>query len=127
GKPLTYRAPYGALPHRPSSGEPPRSKGVNSIELAVLLKSLATAKASDVRAALSAAERYHAALSVSAFDLSTAYLLLVSAVETLAGHHYKTRKFDFDKVEKFRKVHALLQEINSPNDRKEFVHRIEEE
>jgi hypothetical protein len=76
---------------------------------------------------LSAAERYHAALSISAFDLSTAYLLLVSAVETLAGHHYKTKKFDFGEVEKFKGVHRLLQGLKVPDGDDNIIEMIQKE
>ena len=126
-KPLTYGSSYGALPRRPPSGEPAQARGVNSIEFAAILKSLAKANVGNVRAALSAAERYHAALSISAFDVSTAYLLLVSAVETLAGHHYKTKKFTFDEVEKFRKVLSLMRGLRTPTGNEDQIEKIQEE
>ena len=72
---------------------------------------MVTANEGDVRAVLSAAERYHAALSVSGFDLSTAYLLLVSAVESLAGHYYKDLPFDFDTAEHLKWARSLISEL----------------
>lgn len=108
-KPIAYGGPYGALPPCAPLGKHP--KGVNSVELAAMLKGIAAAEDGDARAVLSAAERYHAALSISGFDLSTAYLLLVSAVETLAGHHYREERFDFDSVKRWNCVGALSENL----------------
>ena len=110
-KPIAYGGPYGALPSLVPLEK--RPKGVNSLELAEMLKGLAAAEDGDARAALSAAERYHAALSISGFDLSTAYLLLVSAVETLAGRHYRDERFDFDSAKKWERVGRLLEELKA--------------
>jgi hypothetical protein len=112
--PVVFGGPYGVVPSPVRRGK--RDKGVNSVELAAMIKGLAAAEEAEDggdRAVLSAAERYHAALSISGFDFSTAYLLLVSAVETLAGHHCKEERFDFDSVEKWERVGKMLDELEA--------------
>ena len=46
------------------------------------------------------------------YDTSTAYFLLVSAIECLSGHHLKDKTFDFDGVEKFKKVGTVIERIS---------------
>ena len=62
-------------------------------------------------AILAATRLYHAALSLSAYDVSTAYFSLVMAVECLSGHHLSQRKFNFDDVEKFKKVNEVITKL----------------
>jgi len=109
-RPVKHRGLYGApLRHWPSGQTP--AVGVNSGEVAEIINGLATAPEGDTRAVLLSAERYHSALSICRFDVSTAYLLLVSAIETLSGHHYKNvqdKLFSFDNVKKWEGARDLL-------------------
>jgi hypothetical protein len=71
GKPLklsSYSHVYRPLPSQPI---PP--KGINSIELRTILCGLSDAGENDSTAILAAARLYHAALSLSAYDVSMAY------------------------------------------------------
>jgi len=111
GKPFnfgTYREVY-----RPPPPHPIPAKGVNSDELRTILYGLANSDEKDSTAILAAAKLYHAALSLSGYDVSTAYFLLVSAIESLAGHHLKDESYDFDEVEKFKKAGAVIEQISA--------------
>jgi hypothetical protein len=60
---------------------------------------------------LSACEFYHVGLSLVDFDPSLAYFSLVSSIECLASHEYKTRKFDFDSLPKFERAKLTIDQI----------------
>lgn len=95
----------------PSKPIPPM--GLNPIDMRAILRGLSNAEAGNANAILGAARLYHAALSLSAYDTSTAYFLLVSAIECLSGHHLKEKTFDFDDVEKFKKVRTEIEKISA--------------
>jgi hypothetical protein len=94
----------------PSNPIPPA--GISSIEMRSILLGLSNTEENHAAAILGAARLYHAALSLSAYDTSTAYFLLVSAIECLSGHHLKDKTFNFDDVEKFKSVGAALKQIS---------------
>jgi hypothetical protein len=50
-------------------------------------------------------------LSLVGFDIAGAYVSLVCAIECLAGHHYGDKKFNFDDVEKFKRLKPTLEII----------------
>jgi hypothetical protein len=112
GKPFKFENRYGQV-FRPPPAEALRPKGVNSTDLRRILCGLASADEKNSSAILAASSLYHAALSLSAYDISTAYFLLVSAVECLSGHHLKEKRFAFADVEKFKKAGALITQIES--------------
>ena len=112
GKPVKLERDYGRV-SRPSRPEEPPSKGVNSIELRAILCGLSNAQEKDANAILAASRLYHAALSLSPYDVSTAYFSLVSAIECVAGHYFKKKSFKFDDVEKFKKVGVAIERISS--------------
>ena len=96
---------------RPSPPEKIPPKGVNSVELRAILCGLSKAQERDANAILAASRLYHAALSLSVYDISTAYFSLVSAIECLSGHHFEGRRFNFDDVEKFKKAGDVIRLI----------------
>jgi hypothetical protein len=78
GRPIRFESRYGGVYRsRPANAVPPA--GINSKELHTIIGGLATAKEADANAILAASRLYHAALSLSAYDISTAYFALVSA------------------------------------------------
>jgi hypothetical protein len=112
GKPLKL----GSYSHvyRPLPSQPIPSKGINSIELRTILCGLSDAGEDDSNAILAAARLYHAALSLSAYDVSTAYFSLVAAIECLSGHHFQEKRNTiFDEVEKFKKAGAVIGQIST--------------
>jgi len=112
GKPFRFDNRYGHV-FRPSPAEAPPAKGVNSHELRAILCGLSNAEEKDSNAILAAARLYHAALSLSAYDVSTAYFSLVSAIECLSGHHFRNKSFKFDDVERFRKAGTVIEQISA--------------
>lgn len=109
-RPIVGRPVY-AAPPRVSRGTDPHACGIDGPAFRAVLKGMAAAPDDTVAAALGAARFYHAALSQVGFDPSGAYVALVSALECLAGHHYRKRVFPFEEVEKFERVRKLLGEI----------------
>jgi hypothetical protein len=101
-RPITGRPHYVAPPRAPRSADPPPS-GINSSDFCRVLKGMATSTEETVAAAVAASKFYHTALSAIAFDPSGAYVALVSAIECLAGHHYKDMTFNFREVENFER------------------------
>jgi hypothetical protein len=89
------------------------AKGVDSTEFRAILSGLSRASEPDADAILNASKLYHAALSLSTYDISTAYFCLVSAIESLAGHYFKERSFNFDDVEKFKSASTIIGQISS--------------
>jgi hypothetical protein len=85
--------------------------GINSREFAAIVRGLANSTDPTVNAVLSACEFYHVGLSLVTFNASLAYFSFVSAIECLASHHYKTRKFDFDRLRKFEKAKSTIDQI----------------
>ena len=94
----------------PSRPIPPM--GLSSIDMRSILCGLSNGEENNADAILGAARLYHAALSLSPYDTSTAYFLLVSAIECLSGHHLRDKTFDFDRVEKFKKVGTVIERIS---------------
>ena len=112
GKPFKLDS-YGQV-YRPPPAQPTPPKGVNSIELRTIFCGLSNAEEKDSNAILADSRLYHAALSLSAYDVSTAYFSLVSAIECLSGHHYFDQKlFSFDEVEKFKIAGAVIGKISA--------------
>jgi hypothetical protein len=60
-----------------------------------VLKGMAHTPEGTIAAVLGAARFYHAAMSQVGFDPSGAYVVLVSAIDCLAGHHYKNKTLGF--------------------------------
>jgi hypothetical protein len=96
-------------------------------ELISVLKGLAHASQATFDAAMAATRFYRAALSLAGFDVQGAYVSLVSAVECLAGYHYKGRTFSFDAVPKFREVRPVLDSLAKLPDTAVLVDRVKEE
>jgi hypothetical protein len=86
--------------------------GINSQELRKIIEGLAKATERDTNAIMAALRLYHAALSMSDYDISTAYFSLVSAIECVSGHHFEGKSFNFDDVEKFRGASAVISKIS---------------
>jgi hypothetical protein len=81
--------PYYMAPPRAVRASAPPPYGIDSREFVAILKGFAQAPDTTAEAVLGAAKLFHAALSLVSFDPSVAYVSLVSAIECLAGHHYK--------------------------------------
>jgi hypothetical protein len=111
GKPCKLDSPGLAPPTSVFRTLPP--KGIDSTKLNAVLRGLSRASDDDSNAILAATRLYHAALSLSAYDVSTAYFSLVMAVECLSGHHLSQRKFNFDEVEKFKKVNEVIAKLSA--------------
>jgi hypothetical protein len=101
--------------------------GVNSPEFIIVLSGLARASPDLAQAIVGAAKFYHAGLSLIGFDLSVAYVSFVSAIECLAGYHYRNRKFDFDKVPKFEKTKEILGRIDTCEGVRSHVDQLKQE
>lgn len=113
--PVAFESHYVPPPRAETAPQRPAA-GINSYELLAIIKGMANAEDATVNAALAASKQYHAALSLVPFDPSGAYVSLVSAIECLAGHHLKNKKFDFDGVPKFDRLRPLLEQVVvSPN------------
>jgi hypothetical protein len=110
GKPVKLDHGYGHVFRPPPAERIP--KRINSIELRAILCGLANAQEKDANAILAASRLYYAALSISAYDVSTAYFSLVSAIECLSGHHLENRSFNFDNVEQFKKVGEVIGQVS---------------
>ena len=111
GKPIRFDDRYGHV-FRPTPEKRPPAKGVNSNELRTILCGLSNADKKDSNAILAASRLYHAALSLSAYDVSTAYFSLVSAIECLSGHYFEHKSFNFDDVEKFDPARVVIEQIS---------------
>jgi hypothetical protein len=128
-KPIRNRGVY-RPPFRQPAPHDAVETGIDSRELGAIIRGLATAPEGDTRSVLFAAQRYHSALSISGFDPSTAYLLLVSAVETLAGHHYKDvqdQVFSFENVKKWERARDLLAGLRVSARNKEIIEQVKAE
>ncbi len=119
--------PYYSLPPRIRRSPAPPAAGLDSAELNSILKGLAEAPQATFDAALAAMKFYHAALSLVDFNPSGAYVSLVSAIECLAGYHYKGQQFSFDAEEKFRGVRPVLENLANLPDAAALVDRVKEE
>lgn len=86
--------------------------GISSQELRKIVEGLAKATERDTNAIMAALRLYHAALSMSDYDISTAYFSLVSAIECVSGHHFEEKSFNFDDIEKFRGASAVISKIS---------------
>lgn len=111
GRPIRIDSPLGNF-SRFRSRHSSVPLGVNSRELRAIIEGLAKAKEADANAVLAASRLYHAALLLSEYDVSTAYFSLVSAIECVSGHHFKKRCFEFDDIEKFRRVRETITELS---------------
>ena len=92
-----------------------------------MLSGLALASEDLAAAVVGAAKFYHAGLSLIAFDPSVAYISFVSAIECLAGFHYKSRNFDFDTVTKFDKIKPILNRMEKAEDTQADVAHLKQE
>jgi hypothetical protein len=110
GKPIKLDDVGRQVPRPPPANQVPAG-GVDSRDLRQILVGLANAAEADSNAVLAACRLYHAGLSLSAYDVSTAYFSLVASIECLAGHHFSTRSYGFDEVEKFKKAAGVLDKI----------------
>ena len=119
--------PHKIYPPRVDSASTPIPFGINSPEFVSVVSGLAQASGDLVQAIVGAAKFYHAGLSLIGFDPSVAYVSFVSAIECLAGYHYKGRKFDFDTVPKFEKVKGIIERISEAEAAQEVVAQLKEE
>ena len=124
--------PIASVPYRISLPKIDRAStpvpfGINSPEFIFVISGLAQASDELVQAIIGAAKFYHAGLSLIGFDPSVAYVSLVSAIECLAGCHYRDRKFDFDTVPKFEGVKGILERINEVDATHKDVTELKEE
>ena len=100
-KPITEHYLY-ALPPRKIRRPAPPLCPIDCAEFMAILMGLGqSADQGTIDAALAATKLYYGGLSSARFDPSGAYVSLVSAIECLAGHHYRGREFAFDDVPKF--------------------------
>jgi hypothetical protein len=125
-RPVADRCHY-IPPPRANRTTPPPAAAVDPVEMVSIVKGLARSGADTVNAALAASKLYHAALSLVGFDPSGAYVSLVSAIECLAGHQYKERKFDFNEIKKFEAVRAILGELAATTSNDDVVNRLRRE
>jgi hypothetical protein len=114
GKPVKVDIGYGHISRPPPANELP-PKGINSKQLRKILAGLAFTAEENVDAIIAACRLYHSALSLSAYDISTAYFLLVAAIECLSGHHLRDMTFDFDEVKTFEKVSKIIEKLKDAN------------
>jgi hypothetical protein len=112
GRPVV-EGPYYAPVSREDRSVSMPARGIDSPEFVKLLGGLSGAEEQTAKAILAAAKFYHAGLSLVGFDPSTAYVCLVSAIECLAGHHYKGLVFEFEAVEKFDGVRKILDDMTT--------------
>jgi hypothetical protein len=101
--------------------------GIDSSDFLAVISGLAYASSDVVQAILGAAKFYHSGLSLIGFDPSVAYVAFVSAIECLAGCHYRERKFDFDTVPKFEGAREVLARIASLEGTQDDVMQLKEE
>lgn len=106
-----YELPLNAYPPRAKGLSRPPPLGIDSPEFVAILQGLAEAPDGLVNAVMGAAKFYHAGLSVVALDMSVGYTSLVSAIECLAGYHFKGAAANFEEIEKFDRVRELLDYI----------------
>lgn len=125
-RPITALPQYAPPPRVSRGGGNPRPCGIDGPAFKSVLKGMVAAPDETVDAVLGAARFYHAALSEVGFDPSGAYVALVSAIECLAGRHYKKKTFEFTQVEKFRRVQGLLAEVAKCEAAKELCPKIEQ-
>ncbi len=125
-RPVASRPNY-SIPSRTSRSPAPPAAGLNSAEVLSFLKGLAQAPQAAFDAAMAAMRFYRAALSQVGFDVSGAYVSLVSAIECLAGYHYQERKFSFEAVQKFSGVRAVLANLATLPDAPALVDKVKEE
>ena len=125
-RPVANR-PYYSPPPRTTRSPARPAAGLNSGELLSILKGLAQAPQAAFDASIAAMKFYRAALSLVGFDTSGAYVSLVSAVECLAGYHYKERTFPFEAVQKFNGVRVVLEHLAHLPDAPALVDRVKEE
>jgi len=126
GRPLRLDTRYGQV-YRPLTLPSPPAKGVNSHDLRTIICGLANAPEKDCDAVLAAARLYHTALTLQAYDASTAYFSLISAIECVSGHHLKDKVFDFDKVQKFEKAAAVIAQISASNSEDNLIEALKSE
>jgi hypothetical protein len=112
-RPITNQYPY--IPPPQDVRRLPRPPSpIDSRELRAILEGIGRSTDDEtIDAALAAAKLYYAGLSIARFDPSGAYVSLVSAIECLAGHHYKARKFLFDQTPKFEGLRPILDKLST--------------
>lgn len=112
GKPIKFDNGRAQISRpRPANAAP--AAGINSVHLRSILIGLANGPSKNADAILASCKLYHAALSLSSYDVSTAYFSLVAALECLSGHHFNDRVFNFDREEKFRALRKTMYQIAS--------------
>ena len=126
-KPMTSRYFYTSPPREIRRSAPPPCP-IDGAELRTILKGLG--QCDDQRtidAALAATKLYYGGLSGPRFDPAGAYVSLVSAIECLAGHHYKGQKFAFDDVPKFKNLNQTLADLAALPEGQPLVSKLKEE
>jgi hypothetical protein len=87
---------------------------IHSPELLAILEGIGRSTDNEtIDAAVAATKLYYAGLSLARFDPSGAYVSLVSAIECLAGHHYKKQVFAFDQTRKFESLQRTLHQLST--------------
>jgi hypothetical protein len=111
-RPIIDQYPY-SLPREVLHARPPAAP-IDSAELMAIIRGLGqSTNQGMVDAALAATKLYYAGLSFARFDLSVAYVSLISAIECLAGYAYKMLQFSFDNVPKFESLKSTLDKLSS--------------
>jgi hypothetical protein len=97
-RPIFSRYPYEPPPREFGGARPPACP-IDSVELTAIIRGLGqSTNQATIDAALAATKLYYAGLSIARFDPSIAYVSLVSAIECLAGYHYRKHQFAFHDV-----------------------------
>jgi hypothetical protein len=94
------QAPYFQAPRKPPQLTPRVAVGISSPDLLEIVRALARTDTATVNAVIAACKFYYSGVSLIGLDPSLAYVALVSAIECLAGHHYRTRRVQFEDVKK---------------------------
>ena len=119
--------PYYSPPPRARRSSAPPPAGLDSTELNAILRGIAQTPQATFDAVIAAMKFYRAALSLVGFDPSGAYVSLASAIECLAGYHYKEKVFPFDTIQKFDPVRPVLESLAEFPDATQLVDRAKEQ
>jgi hypothetical protein len=125
-RPITIPYHYTPPPRTTGAVSPP-PMGIDSPGFITIVKGFAKVPAARQEAIIAAARFYYGALLLTGFDIAGAYVSLVCAIECLAGHHFGDKKFEFDEVEKFKKLKAILENISSLRRGKALAEKLKQE
>lgn len=102
----------------------PSPVGIPSSSLVAILRGLSQADADAADAIMNALKLHHAAVTMIYFDPSIAYVMLVSAIECLAGYLYSDLTVAFEEVDKFQRLGEFLDSVDLSDSQVEALSEI---